>query len=96
MAWTASGDVSKEEIMTTLDHCVEQGYIRYIGASTMKAGEFVQLQAVADKNGWAKFANMQSCYNLLEAEGEPEMKYLCDQTGVALTPLSPLQGGYLA
>lgn len=61
----------------------------------MKAVEFVQLQAVAEKNGWCKFVNMMQ-YNLLDREDEPEMNYYCDQTGVALTPCSPLKGGYLA
>lgn len=89
-------DVTKEEIMRTLNYCVEQGYTRYIGASSMRAVDFVQLQAIAEKNGWAKFVNMQSCYNLLDREDESEMNYFCDQTGVALTPYSPLKGGYLA
>jgi aryl-alcohol dehydrogenase-like predicted oxidoreductase len=89
-------NVTKEEIMRTLNYCVDQGYTRYIGASAMKAVEFVQLQNIAEKNGWHKFINMQSCYNLLSREDEHELNYFCDDTGVGLTPYSPLSIGFLA
>ncbi|CAM9022946.1 unnamed protein product [Wickerhamomyces anomalus] len=85
-----------EETMKALNDVVDAGYTRYIGASTMRAVEFVEMQHVAEKNGWHKFISMQSLYNLLQREDEAEMNYYCDKTGVGLIPWSPLMGGVLA
>ncbi|ODQ57155.1 hypothetical protein WICANDRAFT_35844 [Wickerhamomyces anomalus NRRL Y-366-8] len=86
----------QEETMKALNDCIEAGYTRYIGASSMKAVEFAEYQHIADKNGWQKFISMQSFYNLLNREDEREMNYYCDKTGVGLIPWSPLAGGTLA
>lgn len=85
-----------EETMRALNDVVEAGYTRYIGASTMRAVEFVELQHVAEKHGWHKFIAMQSFYNLLQREDENELNYYCDKTGVGLIPWSPLAFGILA
>ncbi|CDR46508.1 CYFA0S23e01706g1_1 [Cyberlindnera fabianii] len=89
-------EVPMEETMRALNDVVEQGHARYIGASTMRAVEFVMLQNVAEKNGWHKFVSMQSKYNLLDREDEHEMNYYCQKTGVGLIPWSPLAAGMLA
>ncbi|CAM9017823.1 unnamed protein product [Wickerhamomyces anomalus] len=89
-------DTPIEETMKALNDIVDAGYTRYIGASTMRAVEFVEMQHVAEKNGWHKFISMQSLYNLLQREDEAEMNYYCDKTGVGLIPWSPLMGGVLA
>nr|QFR37201.1 aldo-keto reductase [Cyberlindnera americana] len=85
-----------EETMRALNDVVEKGYTRYIGASTMRAVEFVMMQNVAEKNGWYKFVSMQSMYHLLNREDENEMNYYCQKTGVGLIPWSPLAAGLLA
>ncbi|ODQ57130.1 hypothetical protein WICANDRAFT_58788 [Wickerhamomyces anomalus NRRL Y-366-8] len=89
-------DTPIEETMKALNDVVNAGYTRYIGASTMRAVDFVEMQHVAEKNGWHKFISMQSLYNLLQREDESEMNYYCDKTGVGLIPWSPLMGGVLA
>ena len=66
-------DTPREEIMKALNDVIEQGWVRYIGASSMAAWEFAQLQHVADKNGWHKFISMQNYYNLIYREEEREM-----------------------
>lgn len=85
-----------EETMKALNDVIEEGYTRYIGASSMKAVEFAELQHIADKNGWHKFISMQSFYNLLNRGDEDEMNFFCDKTGVGLIPWSPLATGALA
>ncbi|OAL27049.1 hypothetical protein AYO20_09857 [Fonsecaea nubica] len=89
-------DVPKEELMRTLNDLVNSGKVRYIGASSMSAWEFQQLQAIADKNGWHKFISMQNYLNLLYREEEREMLPYCEDTGVGILPWSPLAGGMLA
>jgi len=86
----------KEEIMRALHDVVQSGKVRYIGASTMYAWEFAQLQHIAEKNGWTKFISMQNYHNLLYREEEREMIPFCKDTGVALIPWSPIARGALA
>ncbi|OAL54477.1 aldo-keto reductase-like protein [Pyrenochaeta sp. DS3sAY3a] len=85
-----------EETMEALHDLVKSGKVRYIGASSMWAVQFAQLQFVAEKNGWTKFISMQNHYNLLYREEEREMNRFCNQTGVGLIPWAPLCRGHLA
>ena len=86
----------KEEIMRALNDVIEQGSVRYIGASSMAAWEFQQLQNVAEKNGWFKFISMQNLYNLIYREEEREMIPYCQATGVGIIPWYALAAGMLA
>ncbi|CUM57091.1 unnamed protein product [Debaryomyces tyrocola] len=89
----------KTEIMRALNDVVIQGSVRYLGASSMKVGEFAQLQHIADKNGWFKFISMQNFHNLLYREGEREMIPFCNESEfgkVSVIPWSPIARGLLA
>ncbi|CAK7217574.1 hypothetical protein SBRCBS47491_003205 [Sporothrix bragantina] len=85
-----------EETMKALHDLVEAGKVRYIGASSMWATQFAQMQFVAERNGWTKFVSMQNQYNLLYREEEREMNRFCNETGVGLIPWAPLCRGHLA
>ncbi|GME79621.1 unnamed protein product [Ambrosiozyma monospora] len=85
-----------EETMEALHDVVKEGLTRYIGASTMKAYEFVQLQSVAEKHGWTKFISMQNYFNLLYREEDREMNEYCKKTGVGIIPWSPNAAGVLS
>ncbi|ODV63560.1 aldo/keto reductase [Ascoidea rubescens DSM 1968] len=85
-----------EEIMKALNDCIEQGYTRYIGASSMKTYEFQALQNIAEKNNWFKFISMQNLYNLLYREEEREMIPYCNKFNVGVIPWSPNARGLLA
>jgi aryl-alcohol dehydrogenase-like predicted oxidoreductase len=85
-----------EETMKALHDLVQTGKVRYIGASSMWAVQFAQMQACADKNGWTPFISMQNHYNLLYREEEREMNRYCNDTGVGLIPWAPLCRGHLA
>lgn len=88
-----------EETMRALNDVVESGLARYIGASTMRAVEFAQLQFIAEKKGYHKFVAMQNCYNLLYREEEREMIPFCQDNifgKVHCIPWSPISRGVLA
>ncbi|RYP86637.1 hypothetical protein DL769_000705 [Monosporascus sp. CRB-8-3] len=85
-----------EETMKALHDLVQQGKVRYIGASSMWAVNFARMQFAAEKNGWTKFVSMQNHYNLLYREEEREMNRFCNDTGVGLIPWAPLCRGHLA
>ena len=85
-----------EETLEALHDVVKAGKALYLGASSMFAWQFAELQWTAQMNGWTKFISMQNHYNLIYREEEREMNPYCAKTGVALTPWSPLARGILA
>jgi len=85
-----------EETMEALHDIVRSGKVRYLGASTMFAWQFEQMNHVARKNGWTSFINMQCQYNLLYREEEREMIPYCRDQGIAVTAFSPLARGWLS
>ena len=92
----AQANVPIEETMEALHDVVKAGKALYLGASSMFAWQFAQLQTTARANGWTRFVSMQNHYNLVYREEEREMNPYCASTGVALTPWSPLARGILA
>ena len=85
-----------EETMEALHDTVKAGKVRYLGASTMYSYQFANMQHVAAMNGWTRFVSMQNLHNLAWREEEREMNAYCVESGVGLTPWSPLAGGFLA
>jgi aryl-alcohol dehydrogenase-like predicted oxidoreductase len=84
-----------EEILAALDWLVQQGKVRYLGASSMCAWEFQKCLGLAERNGWARFVSMQNHYNLVYREEEREMIPQCIAEGVGIIPWSPLARGLL-
>lgn len=85
-----------EETIEALHDVVKAGKALYLGASSMWAWQFAELQMTAERHGWTRFISMQNHYNLIYREEEREMNPYCVATGVALTPWSPLARGILA
>ena len=89
-------DTPIEETLEALHDVVKAGKARYLGASSMYAWQFAQMQFAAERHGWTKFVSMQNHYNLIYREEEREMNPLCRDMGVGLIPWSPLARGFLA
>jgi aryl-alcohol dehydrogenase (NADP+) len=85
-----------EETMRTLDDLVRAGKIRYIGFSNVPAWVTAQAQTTAMLRGWAPLIALQVEYSLLARTVEGEVAPLAQQQGMALTPYSPLKGGFLS
>lgn len=89
-------DTPIEETMQALDGLIKAGKARALGASAMYGYQFHNMQLAAERNGFTKFSSMQNHYNLLYREDERELIPICRQTGVSLTPYSPLAAGRLS
>lgn len=85
-----------EETLAALDHLVQSGKVRHIGASSEWAWQLARSLGVSERRGWARFATMQNHYNLLYREEEREMLPLCATEGIGVMPWSPLARGLLA
>ena len=90
------GSVPIEETLAALNHLVNQGKVRYIGASSGYAWQMANALTLSERNGWARFISMQNHYNLVYREEEREMMPLCVAEGIGVIPWSPLARGRLA
>ena len=84
------------DIMEGLNNIVKAGKARYIGISNCFAWQLAKANALADKEGFAKFVSIQGHYNLIFREEEREMAKLCAEDNIAMTPYSALAGGRLS
>ena len=84
------------DIMEGLNNAVRAGKVRYIGISNCFAYQLAQANALAEREGFAKFVSVQGHYNLIFREEEREMARLCREENIAMTPYSALAGGRLA
>ena len=84
------------DIMEGLNNVVKAGKARYIGISNCFAYQLAKANALAEKEGFAKFVSLQSHYNLIFREEEREMAKLCREDQIAMTPYSALAGGRLS
>ena len=85
-----------EEILQGMNEAVRMGKARYIGIANAYAYQLAKMNALADRNGWAKFISVQNHYNLIMREEEREMQQLCREDHIAQTPYSALASGKLA
>lgn len=84
------------DIMNGLNRIVKAGKARYIGISNCFAYQLAKANALAEKEGFAKFVSIQGHYNLIFREEEREMAKLCAEDNIAMTPYSALAGGRLS
>ena len=84
------------DIMDGLNQVVKAGKVRYIGISNCFAYQLAKANALAEKEGFAKFVSIQGHYNLIFREEEREMAKLCAEDNIAMTPYSALAGGRLS
>jgi len=89
-------DTPMEETMRALHDVVQSGRVRYLGASTMYAWQFVKMNSIARSGGWTPFISMQCQLNAAYREEEREMIPYCIHEGIAVTPFSPLARGLLS
>ena len=84
------------DIMDGLNRVVKAGKARYIGISNCFAYQLAKANALAEKEGFAKFVSVQGHYNLIFREEEREMAKLCAEDHIAMTPYSALASGRLS
>jgi aryl-alcohol dehydrogenase-like predicted oxidoreductase len=79
-----------EEVLSTLNHLVVSGKVRYIACSNFSGWHLMKSLAVADKFGWARYAGHQVYYSLIGREYEWELMPLAEDQGVGALVWSPL------
>jgi len=84
-----------EETLATLDDLVEQGKVRYLGASNFAAWHLATALGKSALHGWERFSCLQPEYSLVTRDIERELLPLCQAEGLGVIPWSPLAGGIL-
>ena len=84
------------EILEGLNNAVKAGKVRAIGISNCYAWQLAKANALAEREGFARFVSVQGHHNLIFREEEREMLPYCREENIAMTPYSALAGGRLA
>ena len=84
------------DVLDGMNQMVKEGKVRYIGIANCYAYQLAKANAMAEKEGFAKFVSVQNHYNLLFREEEREMAKLCAEDNIAMTPYSALASGRLS
>ena len=84
-----------EETLRALDDLVQQGKVRYIGASNFDAWHLCEAEWTARNKNLNRFVAVQNYYNLLKRDIEREVTPFCQAYGVGIIPYFPLESGFL-
>lgn len=85
-----------DETLHTLDDLQRAGKVRYVGASNYPAWRLVEALWSADVHHTVRFDLLEPHYNLVHREEfERDLKTICEQYQIGVTPYSPLANGFL-
>ncbi len=84
-----------EETLGALDELVEEGKVRWIGASNFSAEQIEEAENAARERGTARFVSVQNEYSLVHREAEDEVLPACERLGIGFLPYFPLGSGLL-
>lgn len=85
-----------DETLKTLDDLQRDGKVCYVGASNYPAWRLVEALWSADVHHTVRFDSLEPHYNLVHCEEfERDLKTICEQYQIGVTPYSPLANGFL-
>jgi aryl-alcohol dehydrogenase-like predicted oxidoreductase len=84
------------ETMAAFNELVQQGKVRYIGASNYSAERLREALSVSDEHGYVRYSCLQPPYNLANrSQYEGELESLCLEQGLGVITYSSLASGFL-
>jgi len=90
------GQTPLEETLRALDLLVQQGKVRYVGASNYASWQLMKALGTAERLGLPQFVSQQIYYSLQAREAEYELIPLAVDQGLGVLVWSPLAGGLLS
>jgi L-glyceraldehyde 3-phosphate reductase len=83
--------VPLEVTLRALDTAVQQGKVRYFGASNHAAWQLCEMLWLADRNQWPRVVSSQIPFSLLRRELQNDLPF-CQQHGIGVTPYQYRRG----
>jgi len=90
------GQTPLEETLGALELLLQQGKVRYVGASNYAAWQLMKALGTADRLGLPRFVSQQIYYSLQARDVEYELIPLTIDQGLGVLVWSPLAGGLLS
>jgi aryl-alcohol dehydrogenase-like predicted oxidoreductase len=90
------GQTPLQETLQALEHLLQSGKVRYIGASNYSAWQLMKALGIAEREHLPRFASQQIYYSLQERSAEYELIPLALDQGLGTLVWSPLAGGLLS
>src|SRR2546425_4200693 len=85
-----------DETLAAFHDLVQQGKVRYIGASNYSAARLREALQVSDQHGYVRYECLQPPYSLVNrADYERELERLCLEKGLGVISYSSLASGFL-
>lgn len=86
-----------EETMQAFNELIQEGKVRYIGASNVSADRIKASNQFATSNGLSPYVSLQPLYNLMERQKfEKEYQALVTDQSMAVLPYYALASGFLS
>jgi aryl-alcohol dehydrogenase-like predicted oxidoreductase len=89
-------DTDIDETLAALTDLVQQGKVRYIGSSSLAAGQIVEAQWAARDRRLERFRTEQPPYSMLVRGIELDVLPTAARHGMGILTYSPLAGGWLS
>ena len=83
-----------EESLRGLEDLVRAGKVLYPAVSNYSAWQTQDAIAIQRAHGWTRLEVTQPLYNLAKRQAEVEILPMAASNGIAVTPYSPVAGGY--
>lgn len=90
------GQTPLEETLSALEHLVQSGKVRYIGASNYSAWHLMKALWASDRNGFSRYVSQQIYYSLQNRDAENELVPVSVDQGLGILVWSPIAGGLLS
>lgn len=90
-------DTPQEETMHTFHTLVQEGKVRYIGASNLEPERIRSANSIAAEKGWVRYSAIQPLYNLYDREKfETDYEPLVQEEAMAVMSYFALASGFLS
>jgi aryl-alcohol dehydrogenase-like predicted oxidoreductase len=90
-------DTPLDETLEAFDRLVQEGKVRYVGASNYGAERLAEALRTSGSRGFARYVCLQPRYNLVtRADYEGELEALCQREGLGVITYSSLASGFLS
>ncbi|HEY7830890.1 MAG TPA: aldo/keto reductase [Solirubrobacteraceae bacterium] len=88
-------ETPQDETLRTFQMLIDQGHVRYVGASNYSAQRLSEALSLGEQEGLARYVVLQPHYNLMEREYELDLAAVCERYGLACIPYFGLARGFL-